>query len=118
MSPPPLEYDIKSCNGINISANTQTLIGSFTVGSTGLYIFGAMFEITVSNANIQAVALIKATAQASWFARGDCDGGGGLCIVGIAHIDEPETGIDFMAQTTQATTTSSVTKMWYVKLSD
>ena len=99
-------------------ANTQTLIGSFTVGSTGLYIFGAIFEITVSNANIQAVAIVKATAQASWGVRGNCSGGGGLCPVGIAHIDEPETGIDFIAQVTQAAITSGATKMWYVRLSD
>lgn len=41
-----------------------------------------------------------------------------MCPIGIAYINEPETGIDFFAQTTQATTTSGVTKMWYVKLSD
>lgn len=117
-TPPPLEYDVKNCGGINLPANTRTLVGSFAVGSTGLYIFGAIFEITISSANIQAVALIRATTQGSWLARGDCNGGGGLCTVGIAYIDEPETGIDFVAQTTQATTTSSTSKMWYVKLSD
>ena len=41
-----------------------------------------------------------------------------MCPIGIAYINEPETGIDFFAQTNQATTTSSVTKMWYVRLSD
>lgn len=99
-------------------ANTSTIIGSFTIGTTGLYIFGAVFEITVSSANIQIVALMTPTGQASWAVRGSGAGGGGLCPVGIAYIDEPETRIDFRAQTSQAVTTSGMTKMWYVKLSD
>ena len=109
---------MKSCSGINISANTRTLIGSFTVGSTGLYIFGGNFEITVSNPNIGATVSIQATGRSNWVVRGTCMGGGGMCPIGIAYIDEPETGIDFFAQTNQATISSSVSKMWYVKLSD
>lgn len=88
------------------------------VGSTGLYIFGANFLTTVSNENINIVALIRAIGQASFTVRGDSNGGGGLCPVGIAYIDDPEAGIDFIAQTSQATTTSGTSKMWYVKLSD
>lgn len=99
-------------------ANTSTTIGSFTVGSTGLYIFGANFSITISSGSIDMVALIRATGQGSFTVRGNASGGGGLCPVGIAYINEPETGIDFIAQTSQAVTTSSTSKMWYVKLSD
>ena len=115
---PPLDYDIKNCGGISVPANTSTLIDSFTVGSTGLYIFGANFLITISSENIDMVALIKATGQGSFTVRGNANGGGGLCPVGIAYINEPETGIDLIAQTNQAVTTSNTSKMWYVKLSD
>lgn len=88
------------------------------VGSTGLYIFGANFLTTVSNENIDIVALIRAIGQGSFTVRGNSNGGGGLCPVGIAYIDGPETGIDFIVQTSQAVTTSNTSKMWYVKLSD
>lgn len=84
-----------------------------------MYIFGANFLTTVSNESIDIVALVRAIGQGSSFTvRGNSNGGGGLCPVGIAYIDGPVTGIEFIAQTSQAVTTSNTSKMWYVKLSD